>query len=205
MYKDNKRFVVETKFINNIIANELNLNEFLLVMYFDNEIDPIFNIDLLKKYIKLNEEDLMFAFANLVEKKLIKVNVEKDSKGKMIEKISLDGFYNLIKKELKKEEKNDTTESIYSKFESEFGRTLSGMDYEIIKAWINKGFSEELIESALKEASYNGVKSLRYIDKILFEWEKKGIKKKEEINTKKESDESLCETKLLNFNWLDND
>ena len=30
-------------------------------------------------------------------------------------------------------------------FENSFGRTLSAMDYEIINAWIDKGFSEELV------------------------------------------------------------
>ena len=49
------------------------------------------------------------------------------------------------------------------------------MEYEIINAWLLKGFSEELVLGALKEAVYNGVSSLRYIDKILFEWQKKAI------------------------------
>ncbi len=41
------------------------------------------------------------------------------------------------------------------------------MEYEIIGAWVEKGFKEQLILEALKEAVYNGVTSLRYIDKIL--------------------------------------
>ena len=45
---------------------------------------------------------------------------------------------------------------IFSVFESEFGKTLSAMDYEIINAWIDKGFSEDVIIAALKEAVYNG-------------------------------------------------
>ena len=46
------------------------------------------------------------------------------------------------------------------------------MDYEIINAWLSKGFSESLILEALDEAIKNDAPSLRYIDKILFEWNK---------------------------------
>ena len=49
---------------------------------------------------------------------------------------------------------------------------LSPMEYEIIKAWLDNDMSEELIKEALKEATFNGVSNLRYIDKILYEWGK---------------------------------
>ena len=77
------------------------------------------------------------------------------------------------------------------------------MDYEIINAWISNGYSEELITAALNEAVYNGVTNLRYIDKILYEWNKKGIKSAKDINNKEDDDVTLYETKILNFNWLD--
>ena len=54
-----------------------------------------------------------------------------------------------------------------------------------------------MIKDALKEAVLNGVNNLKYIDKILFEWKKKGYKK---VNNKKE-DESLVS--LPDYNWLD--
>ena len=58
------------------------------------------------------------------------------------------------------------------------------MQYEIIKAWIEeKKYSEEIIIGALKEAVYNGVSNFRYIDKILYEWSKKGIKTMNDVKT----------------------
>ena len=56
------------------------------------------------------------------------------------------------------------------------------MEYELISAWISSGINEELILGALKEATYNGVSNLRYIDKIIFEWGKKGFKTMEDVN-----------------------
>ena len=79
------------------------------------------------------------------------------------------------------EEKKEETPNIYSLFEKEFGRTLSPMEYEIIGAWIENGTSEETIKLALKEAVYNQASSLRYIDKIISEWTKKGIKTEEDV------------------------
>ena len=80
------------------------------------------------------------------------------------------------------------------------------MEYEIINAWLEKGFSEELVIGALKEAVYNGVSSLRYIDKILYEWQKKGYHNLTEVNNgltnRKEKQKSL---ELFDYNWLEDE
>ena len=77
------------------------------------------------------------------------------------------------------------------------------MDYEVINAWIDKGFSEELIVAALNETVLSGVNSLRYVDKILYDWQRKGIKKVDDIQKKVSEDKSsLFETSVLNLDWL---
>lgn len=204
MFKDNKRLVAETIFIKEAIKNKLSLNEFLLMLYFDNSFDLIFDINLIIKTLCMSEEEVLSAYGSLLSKKLIKVTAEKDGFGKVIEKVSLESFYNEIKEDNKSTEKENSKQDIFSIFESDFGRTLSNMDYEIINAWIDKGFSEELIIAALKEAVYNGVCNLRYIDKILYEWNRKGIKTPEEVKKKMEdnNEAQMLETSVLNFDWL---
>ena len=59
------------------------------------------------------------------------------------------------------------------------------MEYEFINAWINSGMNEDIIKEALKEATYNGVSNLRYIDKIIYEWKKKGYKTVEQVRNNK--------------------
>ncbi len=205
MKKDNKRFVVESNFIKVLLDKKLSLNEFLLMMYFDNEYDPEFNVSMISKLTNLKEEDIMLAFSSLVEKKLIKIEIGKNEANKPVEKISLDKVYEPIIKNKETEKKEAIAKDIYSSFEQSFGRTLSPMDYEVINAWTLKGFSEELILSALEEANYNGVKNLRYIDKILYEWNKKGVKVPSDVNKKEANEEALFETNILNFDWLDNE
>lgn len=205
MFKDNKKLVAETIFIKEALKENLSLNEFLLLLYFDNSFDLVFDIKIVAKTLNMKEEQVLEAYSNLMKKKLIKVKAEKDGYGKIIEKVCLDNFYNEIKLDNKEEEKKSSKEDIFSIFESSFGRTLSTMDYEIINAWIDKGFSEELVIAALKEAVYNGATNLRYIDKVLYEWNRKGYKTVEDVNNRfKESpmDDKLFETSLLNFDWL---
>ena len=205
MFKDNKKLVAETIFIKEALKENLYLKEFLLLLYFDNSFDLVFDIKLVVKTLNMSEDAVLEAYSNLMKKKLIKVKAEKDGYGKIIEKVCLDNFYNEIKTDVKKKEKENCKEDIFSIFESSFGRSLSPMDYEIINAWIDKGFSEELVISALNEAVYNGVPNLRYIDKVLYEWNRKGYKTVDDVNNRFKEDkqnDKLFETSVLNFDWL---
>lgn len=203
MNKDNKKFVAESIFIKEAIKDNLSLNEFLLLLYFDNSYDLVFDMSLISKYLNLSEDKVVEAYSSLLTKKLIKVKAEKDSSGKIIEKVSLENYYNNIVIQNKELEKENTKEDIYSIFEREFGRTLSNMDYEIINAWIEKGFTEEMIIRALKEAVYNGANTLRYIDKVLYEWNRKGYKSVMDINERpKDNDPVLFEPSILSYDWL---
>lgn len=211
MNKDNKKFIVETLFLKEALKYNLSLKEFLILMYFDNDYDLTFDPKKVSKSTCLNEEDTLNGFNSLLTKKLISLKSVKNDAGKLIDKVSLENFYNNLKEtiNLENEEKNEN--SIFFKFQEIFGKSLSGMDYEIIKAWLNKGFSEDLILEALNEAIKNNAASLRYIDKILFEWQKKGYKGAKEIkeynNEEKINyeDEKTFETKVFDYNWLDDD
>ena len=120
-----------------------------------------------------------------------------------MEIVRLEPFYMMVNENLNIIENKKEEVDIYTIFEKEFGRPLSSMEYEIIRAWHEKGFSEELIIGALKEAEYNGVNNLRYIDKILYEWQRKGYKTMKEVSNR-DSESSFRETKeLFDYNWLD--
>ena len=98
-------------------------------------------------------------------------------------------------------------ENILELIEQEFNRKLSPMESEYVKSWQNENYSDELIKEALKEASLYGVNNLRYIDKILFDWNKKGFKTKQDVinNRHLEEKEEIEEISYNNYNWLDDD
>ena len=81
------------------------------------------------------------------------------------------------------------------------------MEYEIISSWLENDYQEEIILLALKEAVYNGVTNLRYIDKILFEWNKKGIKTKEDVEKEKNNfkNKKIQKQELFDYDWLNED
>lgn len=173
-----KNFIINENVVKTIKNLDITLKEFLLLLYFIN-IKALLDLNDIKKVLGFNEEEILNTYTSLITKGLIEVKVFKDS-GVVSEVISLDMFYDKLVMNTKNEENNT---DIYSKFESEFGRSISPIEYETINRWLENGVSEEIITSALKEAVINGASNLRYIDKIIYEWTKKGVKPKEEDYT----------------------
>ncbi|MFU1892569.1 DnaD domain-containing protein, partial [Enterococcus faecium] len=69
--------------------------------------------------------------------------------------------------------------NIYAAVEQNFGRPLSPIEMEMIKQWQTEdSYPDDLIQLALKEAVLNQAFSLKYMDRILLSWERKGIKTK---------------------------
>ena len=71
----------------------------------------------------------------------------------------------------------------------------------MIDDW-EEGNSKALIKEAVKEASMNGVTNLRYIDKILLDWNKQGIKNPNEIRKNKVEE---IKEEIYNCDWLNDD
>ena len=202
----NKDYIIRPFLFKIINENNLDINETLLLIYLSNQEHPVLELNLIRNLTSLTNEEILSSFTSLTSKGLINTEIKKDGE-KVIEEISLDGIYklaavNINKKVSKKQEKN-----IFELFESEFGRTLSPMEYEFINAWISSGMKEDIIKEALKEATYNGVSNLRYIDKIIYEWNKRGYKTVEQIrnNKFKKEENDKKEVNFFEYNWLDED
>jgi len=187
----------------------LELDEFVFLMYLYNlGNDIVFDIEKFSLELGINSKDILTYISNLTDKKLIEIKTVKSDKIN-IEKVSLDGFYSkiglLVMDNINNTDDNDNS-SVYEMIEKEFGRTLSPMEYEIIKEWLNNNISEELIKEALKEATYSGVSNLRYIDKILYEWGKLGIKNREDLKKRKNRKDNKkvdLDNVDLDWDWFD--
>ena len=180
----------------------------ILIFIIDKGDKIVYNPEAISLALGMDKYKVMEILNNLSEKKIITITVEK-SGGKSEEYISLDMLYKKITNLLidKQEETTLDNSDIFSIFENEFGRTISSMECQIIKSWIDDNFSHELIMEALKEAIYNGVTSLRYIEKILYDWRKKGYKNKQDvIAAKKKYQDSKKEVKdVFYYDWLNDD
>lgn len=188
-------FVINSNIVKCISSIDITLEEFLLVLYFIN-ISSLLNTDDIKEKLGFDDEKIFNTFTSLINKKYIEMVVTNNN-GEVIEQIKLDPLYDRLA--LNKKTENVDSKDIYTMFESELGRTLSSFEYEMINKWIEKGVEEETIKNALKEAVLNNVRNFKYIDKIIYEWTKKGIKNKIKDDNKKDTHED----DILDFEWFD--
>lgn len=184
--------------------SKLTLNDLILLIYLLNGKDnEIFNYKKILDDLNFNEKELFDSISTLKEKKLLSIEMQKNESGILDEVINVKSFYeimisNLINNNVGDDNKND----IFDIFESEFGRTLSPMEYDIINNWLESKMPKDLIIKALKEAVYNGVGNLRYIDKILYEWNKKGIKSIKDLEDKNKKEDSNKDNIYYEYDWL---
>lgn len=212
LYKSG-HMVIPLYLLKNYKDLKLDLDEFIFLMYLYNKGDKeLFDPGKISNDLNIPLKDVMKYISTLTDKKMLKVDVVKNDKNILEDIIDLDDFYRKISLKMVSNVNDNLDElnsSVFTFIEKEFGRTLSPMENEIIKSWLENGSSEELVREAVKEATFNGVNNLRYIDKILYEWEKKGIKNKEDVDKnrnphrKKEKEEPVEE--IFDYNWFEDD
>ena len=211
--KKERKFVVTDVLLKLAKIKDLSLTEFLVLMYLDNNYSDNFEIELMSDSLNLDAEVCLESFNSLLMKGLVSLDSKMDENDKYKEYVSIDNIYKIV--DLEEEKETSEESEIFKVFEEELGRTLSQTELALINGWLMSGTKEELIISALKEAIFNGVTSFRYIDKIIYEWEKKGLKSAEEVNdylknrrTERKKDNKIIdkrEQEVLDYDWLNDD
>lgn len=202
-----QRFTLSSHLIQVALKHNLSLEEFLLLLYFEDTMDKTFDIERICQVLSMGEEACLEAFNHLLTLNLITLETYKDKTNKQCDRISLEPFYKELFLDNEKKKEKETKVNIFDLFQEELGRKLSPMEYEIINQWLIHGYSEELICGALKEAVYNGVSSLRYIDRVLFEWNKKGYHSMDEVLEDMKSNKKVKNPNLeiFEYNWLEDE
>lgn len=184
---------------------KLNLNEKELVfMIFIVNNSLLFNPKYIADSLHWTLPEVLEVVDTLTQKSLLSIEVRKDH-NICEEYLSISSFYEQLAFTMIDEKKEkEVSDSLFDSFENEFGRSLSPIEYEIIKGWLESNFTEEIILLALKEAVYNGVFRLNYIDKILFEWRKKGIKTKQDVqkNQRQFNERKKNTEEVFEYDWL---
>ena len=200
---------------------QLDLEEFIILMYLYNKGNHyVFDPNSFGKELNMELTDVMRVFDSLSTKGFVSIQVEKNDKGFMEEMVSLDDFYRKINNVLvsdvnRDQEKKSGESTVYKFIEKEFGRLLTPYESEIIGSWLQGEYSEDIIKEAVKEATFNGVSNLKYIDRILYDWENKGIKtieqveenrrKREKAISKNKEEETDIDIEIMDWNWFDED
>ena len=209
---NSKKLVISDYLVKVCLDKKLSLIEFLVLVYFDNSYDNRFDVELISSTLGIDTNEAMEAFNGLMIKGLVSLESVKDLDNRNTEEVSLDGLYRLVIENVETIESQEEKEDIFKTFESELGRTISSMELELINGWLSSGTPEEIILGALREAVYNGVTSFRYIDKIIYEWEKKGFKSMDDVNKymksrredkSKDKDKVKKASDVLDYDWID--
>lgn len=186
----------------------------VLVLIFIINMGPrvLYDPEMISKGTGINRIRVLEVINGLISKGILAIVVKKNGSSKKMEEfISTDLFYEKMRGVLlggtnrangKREEQMD----LFSMFEKEFGRTLSSMEYEIIRGWVSDDMPSDLVREALREATYNGVSNLRYIEKIILDWKKRGYKSVKDIERARERyKKKNGNGDVFDYNWLDDE
>ena len=135
----------------------------------------------------------------LIDKNYLTIEQTTDSQDKIGNKYSLDNLYdeldkyidkNILIKDSRHNEtiavtnnlENNPIDYLSRKVEVEFGRYLSPIEREEIAQWLSiDHYTPEIIELALREAVLSQAYSLKYIDRILLNWQRLNLKTTDEV------------------------
>lgn len=114
--------------------------------------------------------------------------------------LELKPLYHLL---LEQEQSQEKEMDLISIFENTFARSLNQMELEIINSFKSSGYDDQMILDALNEAVKSNVLNFRYIEKILDNWSKYGVKRRYapiQHQPKEDIDQSIKDLK-----WWDNE
>ncbi|MDQ0218954.1 DnaD domain protein [Peribacillus cavernae] len=135
------------------------------------------------------ESECLFMIQRLIQKGFIDIE-EEYSNSIRHERYSIDPLYekmiDCFLKTLNQTESAQAAadnDSLYTIFEKEFGRPLSPFECETLAMWMEEDHHPDIIKAALRESVISGKLNFRYIDRILFEWKKNGVKTLEQAKS----------------------
>jgi len=108
-------------------------------------------------------------------------------------------LYPLKQKLLNQTVKEEKQVDMISMFENAFGRSLNQMELEIIQGFKSSGYDDQMILDALNEAVKSGVLNFRYIEKILVNWSKYGVKRR--YASSQHDDHIQVEQSIKDYKW----
>lgn len=146
----------------------------------------------------LSVSEITALIQKLIEQNFLSIDQIFDKSDKIGNKYNLDQLYNQldllledkIKSGNKKAGNNSSTSSVDNspltqlvrQFEIEFGRYLSPIEREEIASWLNVDhYDPVLIKMALREAVLAQAYSLKYVDRVLLNWQRHNLKTSSEV------------------------
>lgn len=179
-----KLLILKSKSLN-ITDQECYILLIILTMK-DIQMKPI-NPQTISKLCSLSLNKIDQTLLSLLDKHMIKRN-----RGQL----DISPLYHLLLKQKQTQEKEVNLISI---FENTFARSLNQMELEIINSFKSSGYDDQMIIDALNEAVKSNALNFRYIEKVLDNWSKYGVKRRfaptQNVSSKEDVDQSIKDLK----------
>ncbi|WP_284141319.1 MULTISPECIES: DnaD domain-containing protein [unclassified Virgibacillus] len=139
--------------------------------------------------LTIDEGDCSKILRKLIQKNYLSIEQVENDQAQLTEIYSLNPLWEQLYTKTKAEtEEVHQDGTIFVLFEQEFGRPLSPFEIEMINAWLDEDKIEPaLIKAALRESVLMGKLNFKYMDRILREWQRKGIKTVDEARAASKS------------------
>lgn len=171
--------------------------------------DLLPSFDLIAEHMNLSPHEVANILKKFRNNEFLTIEHIEDEQGIIHEWYSIEPLIHKLYEDAastKNQEKKEEGK-LFSLFEQEFGRALSPMEIETISHWLDEDhFKPALIKAALREAVLMGKMNFRYIDRILAEWKKRGIRSSADMNQTRESAVQKPKEKRdtsVYYNWLE--
>lgn len=170
-------------------------------------------------HLTVNEEECANILRKLIQKGLLAIDELENNQNQFSEAYSLNPLWEKMFRddtEVTEESDDQLIGNIFILFEQEFGRPITPFEIETINTWLDiDEIAPELIKAGLRESVLMGKLNFTYIDRILRDWKKKGIRTVEQA---RESSRNFRDRQVqkqytttnkrdtsIYYNWLEED
>lgn len=212
---------IPSKLLTSYASLGLNESEVMLLLQINRFLqtgNDFPTLDELSDYLTLTKDECSQMIRRLIQKGFLSITHVKNEQQQLSEAYSLAPLWKKIFYTERVEQISKDEGTIFILFEQEFARPLSPFEIEMINHWLDEDHYEPaLIKAALREAVLLSKLNFKYIDRILRNWEKKGIKTVKEAREhsrnfrdqqiKKDHGPKLSteDRSLLHYNWLESE
>ncbi|QVI35934.1 DNA replication protein DnaD [Lacticaseibacillus chiayiensis] len=190
-YIEAGQFSVSNLLFDHYAALGLTQTEFLTYLFLDqwqSKHHQAPDLKVLATQMNVAPNVIYSAIETLIQKKAMVLESIPDNQGRMrdyydlsslLEKVSSRGQANNT---AMVQPNTDAQTNVFNQIEIEFGRPLSPIEQEMIRDWLNTDhYLPEVILLALREAVLNSAYSLKYMDRILLNWERRHLKTAQQV------------------------
>src|SRR5690625_53540 len=170
-------------------------------------------------HLTVNEEECANILRKLIQQGLLAIDELKNDQNQLSEAYSLNPLWEKLFRndgENDIENEEEIIGNTFILFEQEFGRPITPFEIEMINTWLDVDeIAPQLSKAGLREAVLMGKLNFTYIDRILRDWEKKGIRTVEQA---RESSRNFRDRQVqkqytttnkrdtsIYYNWLEED